>query len=173
MRKIYIPLILFFLVVMEGVSQELLPDFIASSHTLIVSHWVFIFLILVASFFDDNKSLYSIVFAIIFGLLIDIVYTDVLGVYMFAYTITIFIYHQILRYFQANFIMTFIFTALNLFIVDNTIYLLYTAIGKISITWTDYSFQRLLPTILANMIFFVMLYPIFKKRLLVWSGKEE
>jgi len=172
MRKIYIPLILFFLVVLEGVSQELLPEIIISSKTLIVSHWVFIFLILIASFFDENNSFYSIVFAVIFGLLIDVIYSDILGIYMFSYTIAIFIYHQMLRYFQANFIMTLLLTVISLFLVDNMIYLLYLSIGKISLSWVNYSIYRLIPTILANIIFFIVLYPIFKNRLLVWSGKD-
>lgn len=173
MRKIYVPLILFFLVVLEGVSQDLLPESISSNDIILVSHWVFIFLILIASFFDENNSFYALVFALIFGLLIDIVYTDLLGIYMFAYTITIFIYQQTIRYFQTNFIMVFLFTILSLFLVDHIIYLLYMVIGKISLPWKVYFFQRMLPTLLANIVFFLILFPIFKNRLLFWSGREE
>lgn len=173
MRKIYVPLILFLLVVLEGVSQELLPESVSSSDIIVVSHWVFLFLILVASFFDENNTFYALVFAVIFGLLMDIVYTDILGIYMFAYSATIFIYHQIIKHFQANFIMVFIFTILSMFLVDHIIYLLYTTLAKTSLPWSVYLSYRLIPTILANTVFFVILYPLFKNRLLVWSGREE
>ncbi|HLS36587.1 MAG TPA: rod shape-determining protein MreD [Bacillota bacterium] len=172
MRRIFAPLILFLLIVLEGVSQELLPEMIVSSQTLIISHWVFIFLVLVAIFLDDENSFYAIIFAIIFGLLKDIVYTEFLGIYMIAYTITIFIVHQFIKIFQANFFMTLIFTMIGLFIVDNIIYLMYIAVGHITLPWSDYSLYRLLPTILANIIFLIIIYPIFKNRLSSWSGKE-
>src|SRR5690625_4364597 len=62
MRRIFAPLILFLLIVLEGVSQELLPEMIVSSQTLIIPHWVFIFLVLVAIFFVAVISFYVVIF---------------------------------------------------------------------------------------------------------------
>src|SRR5690625_5633125 len=115
MSLIFAPLILFLLIVLEGVSQELLPEMIVSSQTLIISHWVFIFLVLVAIFLDDENSFYAIIFAIIFGLLKDIVYTEFFGIYIIAYTITIFIVYQFIKIFHAKLFLSLLFSLLVLF----------------------------------------------------------
>lgn len=172
MRKIYVPLILFFLIVLEGVSLELLPESIVSNQFSLVSHWVFIFLLLSAVFLDDNDQYLSVIFAVIFGLLKDIVYTDVLGIYMFAYTLTLIIFRQMMKLFQANFIMILLFSMVSLCIVDYIIYLLYIIVGKVSLVWSDYAIYRLLPTVLANILFLVVVYPLSKNRLIAWSGKD-
>lgn len=170
MRKLYVPLILFLLVVLEGVALDLLPEVIISGKSIIISHWVFVFLSLVAIFFDYQHTYFAVIYALIFGLLIDIVYTDVIGIYMFTYAAVIYIVHQIKRLFHANFHMTMIIVFIGLFSVDIAIYLLYSVIGKIALSWSDYLIFRLLPTILANLIFAMIIYIIFKDNLPKWSG---
>src|SRR5690625_3362132 len=85
MSRIYLPLILFLLLVLQGVAVDLLPRFLVSGQTFIISHWVFVILIYITIYYDDNLSFNAVVYGVIFGLLIDIVYTNVLGVYMFTY----------------------------------------------------------------------------------------
>src|SRR5690625_6724150 len=85
MKRLYLPLILFLFMVLEGVALELLPAKLVMSNSIIVPHWVFIFLAFIAVFFDEENTYYSVLYAVIFGLLIDVVYTGVLGVYMFSY----------------------------------------------------------------------------------------
>lgn len=173
MRRVYIPFILFFLVVFEGVALDLLPTMFISSKTLIVSHWVFVFLILVAIFYDDSHTYFSVFYAIIFGLFIDIVYTDLLGIYMFTYTIIVYIVHQLTKLFHANFYITILLTILGLAMVDISIYLLYSVIGKVNILWEEYMLYRLLPTVLANIIFSIFAYFVFKNRLITWSQRNR
>src|SRR5690625_7032993 len=87
MNRIYLPLVLFLVMVLEGVALELLPATVTDGKLLIISHWVLISLVFSAIFFDDEHTSYSVVYAIIFGLLIDIVYIHILGIYMFTYAI--------------------------------------------------------------------------------------
>lgn len=79
MKHLYLPLILFLLLITEGVALEILPSSIVLSDTLIVPHWVFICLIFIAVLYDNENTYYSVLYALIFGILIDIVYTGVLG----------------------------------------------------------------------------------------------
>ena len=94
MKRLYLPLILFLFIVLEGVALDLLPVQLLSAQTLIVPHWVFIILIFIVIFYDKEDTYYSIVYAVIFGLLIDIVYTGILGIYMFSYGFGIYIIHE-------------------------------------------------------------------------------
>src|SRR5690625_651119 len=91
MKRLYLPLILFLFMVLEGVALELLPANLVMSNSIIVPHWVFIFLAFIAIFFDEENTYYSILYAVIFGLLIDVVYTGVLGVYMFSYAVSVYV----------------------------------------------------------------------------------
>lgn len=168
MKRLYLPLILFLILNLEGVALELLPNFLVNTSSLIVPHWVFVFLLFMAIFFDDEDTYYSIIYAIIFGLLIDVVYTGVLGVYMFSYAIVIYIIHELKRLFHANLFVTMILGLLGIALADISIYIIYSVIGMTNMLWGDYLVYRLLPTVLANIIFLIIFYPISKNKLMHW-----
>src|SRR5690625_8018800 len=102
MKHLYLPLILFLMLNLEGVAIELLPNFLVNTSSLIVPPWVLVLLIFIAIFFDDEDTYYSVLYAVVFGLLIDIVYTNVLDVYMFSYVIIIYIIYDITLLFLNN-----------------------------------------------------------------------
>ncbi|MDY0405450.1 rod shape-determining protein MreD [Virgibacillus sp. 179-BFC.A HS] len=173
MRRFYVPLILFLLMIMEGVALELLPDKLVGGSMMIVPHWVFIFLLLVAVFYDRRDSYISVWYAIIFGLLIDVVYTEILGVYMFTYAVTIYIIHGLSRFLQSNIFALVLFGILGTAIADGVINIIYVVVGLIPADWPWYFIYRLLPTIVANLIFLLIMYPIFSKRLERWSKEKS
>src|SRR5699024_3030107 len=94
--------ITFLILVSEGVALELLPTVLTSSATLIVPHWLLVFLVLINLFYDTNETYFSIYLGIVFGLLIDIVYTGILGAYMFTYPFTLYLIHLLKRFVQSN-----------------------------------------------------------------------
>src|SRR5690625_894519 len=110
MQKTFIPIILFVLLVLEGVAIDFIPHSIIPEYLMIVPHWTLIFLILVAQFYDKEDTFFAIVYAIVFGLLVDIIYTDLLGVYMFVYPLSIYIITLLKRLFQSNLIIASILT---------------------------------------------------------------
>lgn len=171
MKRLYLPLILFFFVVLEGVALDLLPVQLLSAKTIIVPHWIFVILVFTSLFYDKENTYYSIVYGVIFGLLIDIVYTGVLGVYMFSYGFVIYIIHELRRLLHANFYAVTIIGIVGLSITDLFIHTVFKMIGFADVTWEEYLLLRLLPTVLANLIFLIILYPIFKKRLLNWGSE--
>src|SRR5699024_4560194 len=77
MKRLIFPLILFVLLVSEGVALDLLPSSLTASDTLIVPHWVLMFLVLLTLFYDTNDSFFSIMYGVAFGFLIDVVYSIV------------------------------------------------------------------------------------------------
>src|SRR5690625_6852625 len=79
------------------------------SNSIIVPHWVFIFLAFIAIFFDEENTYYSILYAVIFGLLIDVVYTGVLGVYMFSYAVCVYVFYGLMKMFHSNIYGSFLF----------------------------------------------------------------
>src|SRR5690625_645723 len=167
--RLLLPLIAFLLLILEGVTIDLLPSFITSQELLIVPHWVFIFLLLINLFYDTNETYHSIAYGLLFGLLIDIVYTDLLGVYMFIYPFALYIIHFMKRILQTNFLMSIVILIVSLVVVELSIYFIYLLTGMISSPISFFLLKRLLPTIIANVLFIVPIYVMFVRRLNKWS----
>jgi len=169
MNRIYLPLVLFLVMVLEGVALELLPATVTDGKLLIISHWVLISLVFSAIFFDDEHTSYSVVYAIIFGLLIDIVYIHILGIYMFTYAMTIYIIKKLTRLFHSNLASTLLLGILGIVLADWFIYIIFTMIGYADLSLGNYLLYRLLPTIMANIIFLIIVYPLLSKKLPQWK----
>src|SRR5699024_9116408 len=129
-------------------------------------HWVFVFLVLIAIFYDEESTHASIIYSAIFGLLIDIVYTDILGVYMFSYAVGIYIVYVLKKLLHTNFFVTFILTIVGISISEILISIIYSVICITYLNFDEYVMYRLIPTILSNVIFVIILYPLAKRHLM-------
>ncbi|MFC7060774.1 rod shape-determining protein MreD [Halobacillus seohaensis] len=173
MMRFFIAIFLLILLVMQGMAMSLLPAKIVYSDLLVTPHWVLCFIMLVAIFFDKDDTYHSVWYGIIFGLLIDVVYTGVLGVYMVTYAIVAYVIHGLQKWFHANFIASLLLVMVGIALADTLLYIVYSFVQITDISWGDYSILRLLPTILANALFFIIIYPLMKSRVERWSDEWE
>ncbi|WP_176447516.1 rod shape-determining protein MreD [Lentibacillus sp. CBA3610] len=171
MKRLLILLFLFVLLVMEGVALDILPVSLLKGDFVFVSHWVFMFLILIAIFYDREDTYFSVFYALLFGLLIDIVYTGVLGVYMFSYALGVYLVHGMTKLLHANFFVTLLLGTAGLILAEIFINFIFSVTGIAELAWQDYLVYRLVPTVMANIVFLLILYPFTIKRLVKW--KEE
>lgn len=165
MKRLLLPLMLFLLLIMEGVAIDLLPPFLSSEHMLIAVHWVFIFLVLILLMYDTDETFFSIIYGVCFGLLIDVVYTDVLGVYMFVYPFTLYLLHVLKRLLQTNVYMVVVITIFSLFIVEVLLFFIYTIVGSVQMTFYYFLIYRFIPTMIANLLFLLPVYGLTAKKL--------
>ncbi|WP_047984039.1 rod shape-determining protein MreD [Ornithinibacillus californiensis] len=172
MRHIFLPLILLLLVVFEGVALDILPSSLIDGDLMITPHWVLIFLVLIAMFYDRKDSYISIIYALIFGLLMDIAYTGILGVYMFSYGLVIYFIHELRNLLHSNIYSALLFGIIGIIIAELVINLIYYFVGIMDAEWMDYVMSRLIPSILANSIFLLIIYPMFAKRLEKWKNTK-
>jgi len=172
MKRLIFPLILFLLLVSEGVALDLLPNILTSTETLIVPHWMFVFLILIALFYDTNDTFYAVIYGVFFGIFMDIVYTEMLGVYMFVYPFAIYIVQLLKHILQTNFYMTVIITIISIGIVEMLLYFIYSFVGIVDTTMAYFLMHRLTPTALANVLFLIPLYFISVNTLMRWSREQ-
>ncbi|WP_430785013.1 rod shape-determining protein MreD [Virgibacillus flavescens] len=172
MKRLYLPLILFIFVILEGVAIKLLPPNFVMSDLLIIPHWVFVFLLFMAIFYDNSQTYFSVLYGALFGMLIDIVYTGVLGVYMFSYAFVIYVVHGIVKMLHGNILVTIILGIVGISLTDFIIYLIFSVVGLTDMLIDDYMLYRLLPTVIANLLFLLVLYPFTKNRLLKWQDEQ-
>lgn len=157
--------------ILEGIGVELIPSTLKNESHLI-PHWVFVFLIFIVIFYDRENTYFAILYGAIFGLLIDIVYTDVLGIYMFSYAMVSYAIRLLKKLFHENFYVLMCLGLVGICLADLAIYAIYFVIGITNMIWNEYYFYRLLPTALANLIFLIVLYPLFGKRLMKWRSDQ-
>lgn len=172
MKHFVLPFILFLLLVSEGIALDLLPASLTSSDTLIVPHWVFLFLLLIGLFYDSNDTFYSILYGIIFGLLIDIVYTGVLGIYMFIYPFALYVGYLLKRLLQTNIHMTILIAIVTMTVIEIFLVFVFSVVGMVETTASHFIVRRLLPTLLANILFLIPLYFLSVKTLKSWGKKQ-
>lgn len=168
MKHLYLPLILFLFVVFEGVALDLLPVQLLNTQMLLVPHWVLVVLIFIAILYDTEDTNYSIVYGIIFGLLIDIVYTGILGVYMFSYGFVIYMMYELRKLVHTNFYAISVIGIIGISLADLFIHAIYAVLGFADMVWSEYFILRLLPTALANLVFLMMFYPLFRRAFTNW-----
>ncbi|WP_156291197.1 rod shape-determining protein MreD [Oceanobacillus salinisoli] len=173
MKRVYILLFLFLFLILEGVAIKFLPSSIVLSEQMMVPHWILLILIFVAVFFDKGHTYHAILYAIIFGFLVDIVYTGILGVYMFSYGIVVYIIHSLKKFLHGNFFVMLLFSILGLILSDLLITFIYDLVGIIKVSWEHYWLDRLVPTVILNLVFFIILYPILVKRLIAWGSEAN
>ncbi|MUK86975.1 rod shape-determining protein MreD [Ornithinibacillus sp. L9] len=171
MKRLFLPLLLFIFLVFEGVAIELLPNNLVGDF-LIIPHWVLILLIYITIFYDLEDTYHSVVYALIFGLLIDIVYTGTLGVYMFTYAIVTYVIHSLMKVLHSNFYVTVLAGIIGVALADLAIFVIYMVVGITDFAWSVYVGSRLIPTVLANIVFLLLLYPFIAKRLVNWKHEQ-
>ncbi|AXI09591.1 rod shape-determining protein MreD [Oceanobacillus zhaokaii] len=172
MKRLYIPLLLFLFLILEGVAIDFLPSSIVMGNQLFIPHWVAGFLVFVAVLYDNDNTYFALIYALIFGLLLDAVYTGILGVYMFSYAISIYIVENFKKMLHRNFFVVVLLGVVGISIADLLIYLTYLVIGMTDMFWQDYLLNRLLPTVLLNLLFMIIVYPLFSKRLQRWGNEQ-
>ncbi|GAA0601507.1 rod shape-determining protein MreD [Virgibacillus siamensis] len=169
MKRLIIPFILFLLFIMEGVALELLPASLVTGDIVIVPHWILAFLVMMAVFHDRENTYMSILYGLIFGFLIDIVYTGVLGVYMFTYAVVIYIVHGLTKLLHANIFGVTVLGIVGLVLAEALINVVFSFVGLSEMEWSMYLVYRMLPTVLANLLFLLLVYPFMSKWLVDWQ----
>lgn len=172
MRHAIIPVILLFMLAFEGVAIELLPTSIKFAEIYLIPQWILMFLILVVAFSYHNQPIVPILYGALFGLMTDIVYTNILGVYMFVLGLSVYVAQLLNRLFQANLLMIIIIATVSLFVLEVSLLLIYTSLGISTMPFTDFLIYRLIPTWLANLLFIVIIYYPTKK-LLAWINVKK
>ncbi|MCD5323723.1 MULTISPECIES: rod shape-determining protein MreD [Pontibacillus] len=172
MKRLILPAILLLFLVLEGTATDFLPKEWLLSDYYIIPHWVFVFLVYIAIFYDFDYTYYCVLYGILFGFLFDLLYTDILGVYMFTYGITAYIVHGLKKLLHANMFVAILMSVVGVAMADALIFFLYSSVQGFVMTWETYALMSLIPTLLANLVFTLVLYPFVPSLLYKWSEEQ-
>src|SRR5699024_12430941 len=130
------------LIVMEIVTIYLFSSSLSSEHMLIDVHWLFMFLILISLLYVTEDTFFAVIYGIYFGLLTYVVYTGVLGVYMFIYPMTLYLLHIAKRLLQTNVYMVIIISIFSLFVIEVLLFFVFSIVGTVQLTFYNFFLYR-------------------------------
>jgi len=170
MKRAILPILLLFTLAAQGVAIELLPPAIKFADIYIIPHWLLMMLILQVTYEETDNTLIPILYGAIFGLITDIVYTGILGIYMFVLALSVYVVQLLHRLFQTNYITNVFFSIVSVLVMEIALLFIYTFLTVPTMTFANFALLRLLPTTLANVIFIsIIFYPM--KQLFHWLNK--
>ena len=105
----------------------------------------------------------SIILAIFFGIVTDLYFGSIYGLYMFGYIILVVIVDKFFKVFYRDHTMLFSIVLLSTVILEIYVASIYAVIGFIQFDFIDFILFRLIPTFIINFILLLILYPIIIK----------
>src|SRR5699024_12278831 len=91
---------------------------------------------------------------------------------MFTYALIVYLVLEAKGIVLENFAVTIILGVLAVGLADIFIYFIYLVIGIGTVSWPYYFIYRIVPTIVANIIFLLMLYPLAAHFLVKWRDRN-
>lgn len=158
MRKFLLPLLFLFLFIVESLFVEFLPAKVFGFERILVPHFLFT-AILFLTIFVGKK--HGIIYAAFFGLLFDIVYVEIIGIYLFLYPFIAYLIYKLLQVLQANIITAFLASLLGISLVEIGVYEMNYLIHVTDLDFIGFINLRFYPTLLLNAaITLIAAYPL-------------
>jgi rod shape-determining protein MreD len=151
--------ILFFIV--ESLFVELFPvRFLTEGH-IIVPRFLLAGILLLTIYGTKKQGIW---YGLLFGLIFDIVYTEVIGIYLFMFPLTAYFVSKLMKILQSNIIIATLVVLLGIAVLEVLVYEMNYLIHITGMPFSQFVNMRLLPTLIINFIFLIIfVYPLKKQ----------
>ncbi|WP_295729857.1 rod shape-determining protein MreD [uncultured Limosilactobacillus sp.] len=122
-----------------------------------VSQLVLLWLVL-AYFFEENIKIPLYGFAVLIGVLSDLFYSGVLGLFIVLYPLMVWLTKLLANFFNENFFNTLMIFFINVCVFQLLNYWAFLLIGVIHVKFGSFLLYTLAPTLALNLVYFVVLY---------------
>jgi len=162
MNRVFVPLVAILCFIAENLFVTLIPYDIALDNWIFVPRFIFLFLLFITIFYDKKTG---VLYAFIFGLLQDVIYAEIFGIYLFWYPFTIYLVYLLMKVLQSNIFMVSLVCILSVSFLEFGIYEIYMLIRETTMNVKQFVSLRLMPTVILNVVVFLLLFYPVKKRL--------
>jgi rod shape-determining protein MreD len=162
MKKILLPFLIYLAFISES---SLVQAFLSHDHNMdweIIPRFSMVMILFIAMYLNTT---YGLLYGLGFGLLTDLLYTDIIGVYLFSMAATAYIISVFSRYLFGNLIVTLFLSIIGVAILEFLVYGLNSLIGISNQPIDLFLFKRLLPTLILNGLFAILIYYPYVKQL--------
>jgi rod shape-determining protein MreD len=157
-KKFLLPLLFLFLFIFESLFVEFLPEKIFGFERILVPHFLFTALLFLTIYVGKKQG---IIYAAIFGLLFDIVYVEIIGIYFFLYPFISYLVYKLMQVIQANIIIAFLVSLVGIALLEIGVYEMNYLIHVTNLDFISFINLRFYPTLLLNAAFIIIVaYPL-------------
>lgn len=160
MRTLYYFLIGIVLFYIDTVIALLIPMNIGNKSVIFVPHLTLMYLVLLCV---RRRFTVALIMSIVLGLMTDVYFGTIYGLYTFGYILMIVIFDQFFKVFYRDKSMLFILTLFSTLGIELFVALIYGILHLIDFYFFDFIVLRLIPTLSLNFILLLILYPILDK----------
>ena len=147
----------------ESLFVHLFPSEEWFDQKMIVPHFLVIVLFFICAFYQYRTAL---LYGFIFGFLFDIYYTEINGIYLVLFPFVIFLSHQMMKVLHNNLFVLGIITLVNISVLEFLVYEINHIINRTDLTFMQFVDWRLWPTLVLNVLFYIILAFPFRNYLL-------
>ncbi|MEX3446734.1 rod shape-determining protein MreD [Staphylococcus warneri] len=160
MRGIYYFLIGILLFYIDTIIGLVIPMHFGKIDVIFVPHLTLMYLLILTIYRSFGVAL---ILAIFFGLITDLYFGSIYGLYMFGYILAVVVMDRFFKIFYKDKVMIFIIILVSTLLIEIYEALIYGLIGFIQFNLLEFLLLRLLPTFILNIILLTILYPIMLK----------
>ncbi|HWL27013.1 MAG TPA: rod shape-determining protein MreD [Ureibacillus sp.] len=157
--RFLIPLTAIVLFLLEPVFALFSPINLNEQTVFLVPRFLILYLIFVSIYYSRKRA---VVYGIIFGLLYDVFYIDIIGLYTVLYPLICLIAGSTVKFIHQHLMITTLLSLILVALMEIVLYYFFLFINFTTIPFSDFMMTRLIPTIIANLLFLVMLGWVFK-----------
>jgi len=153
--RFYIPTLIFILLVIEGTIFQLVTPPYNEIDVMLVPRFVIIMIVFIGIHFGRFSS---IIYGLAFGLIYDIVYTQLLGVYIFGFGFIGYAFAYTYKQIQDSLLFHLLLMLVAVASFEYYQFGLYKLIGITDLQANVFFYERFLPSMLLNFAFAVVIY---------------
>lgn len=161
MIRFLLPALFAFLFILESLFVELLPAELFNSDRILVPHFLMAGILFLTAYLSPK---HGIIYGLIFGFLFDVVYTEIIGIYLFMFPVIAYMFANMMRVLQTNILIVSILSLLGIALLEIGVFQLMLLIKITDLDFSTYVKIRLVPTLILNMAFIVIAAFPFKKQ---------
>jgi len=161
-KKAFLPLIISLCFIFESIFVELLTVESLVSNRMVVPHFLMVSIIF-TTIYGSRK--HGLMYGFIFGLLFDVVYTEIIGIYLFMLPLVAYIASWIMKVMQSNIVIVSFVALLGVTLLELGVYEMNFIIHRTDMVFSQFVDIRLMPTLILNLIFIVLIAIPLKKYL--------
>jgi rod shape-determining protein MreD len=157
-KKFLLPLLFLFLFILESLFVQFLPEKVFGFERIFAPHFLFTGLLFLTIFVGKKQG---IIYAAIFGLLFDIVYVEIIGIYLFLYPFVAYLVDRLMQVMQVNIIIAFLVSLVGIALLEIGAYEMNYLIHVTDLDFNSFITLRFYPTLLLNAVFIILAsYPL-------------
>lgn len=159
MVRYLIPFVAILLFLLEPEFAKFSPIYFDDYTAYLVPRFLILYLIFISIYYNRKRA---VIYGLIFGLLYDVFYIDIIGLYSVLYPLVCFIAGWSVKFIHQHLLITTILAVLLVAGMEFLLYEFFLLIDFTAMPFGEFFKGRLLPTIGANLLFLLMLGWAFK-----------